>query len=84
MSGKTDWTIERCGQLSKLGELVTTARMLNHSTNIVGNIERCEELATELSRFDGSFMRFLNDVAIEDRMRREPGDAATSNTLRTL
>lgn len=59
------WTNERCEQLTAMWDLWRIARSLNHSTDIVGNIKKMEELAGKIGG-DG-FLQFLNDEAIADR-----------------
>ena len=59
------WTSERCGQLTAMWDLWRTARSLNHSTDVVNNIRKLEELAGKIEG-DG-FLQFLNEEAIADR-----------------
>lgn len=59
------WTNERCEQLTAMWDLWRIARSLNHSTDIVGNSKKLEELSYKIE-CDG-FLHFLNEEAIADR-----------------
>ena len=59
------WTNERCEQLTAMWDLWRTARRLNHSTDVVNNIRKLEELADQIDK--AGFLQFLNDEAIADR-----------------
>lgn len=64
------WTNERCEQLTAMWDLWRMARSLNHSTNVIGNIQQLEELALKIR--DAGFMHFLNDEAVRDRFANKP------------
>jgi hypothetical protein len=71
-----DWTGERCEQLVTLIRLLNSVSLLNHSTNFIGNVQRCIELADELRSWkmdapSAGFLDFLRDQAIKDRF---PGE----------
>ena len=74
-----DWTDARCAQLRKFETLLNTASLLNHSSNMLGNIQEVISLANELrewGQFDNndsrcSFINFLQDQAIQDRFHSE-------------
>ena len=74
-----DWTDARCVQLRKLETLLNTAYLLNHRTNMLGNIKEVISLANDLrewGQFDTSeeqvsFINFLRDQAIQDRFHGE-------------
>ena len=66
------WTDERCEQFKKLDRLLSAVSMLNHSTNFIGHVQECIDLADELRRWDldgllVGFVDFLRDQIIEDR-----------------
>lgn len=68
-----DWTDDRCDELRMLRELLSEARTLNHGSNIIGRIQRCEELAEKLGLTDmnipkDSFINFLFILARKDRV----------------
>lgn len=70
-----DWTDARCAELLKLETLLNAALLLNHSTNVLGNLQEVISLADELRKWGpkdrSSFINFLLDQAIQDRF---PGE----------
>jgi hypothetical protein len=70
------WTDARCEQFKNLESLLNAVSMLNHSTNFIGNVQRCIELADHLRKWDmdlpsPSFIDFLRGQIIEDRFPKE-------------
>ena len=66
------WTDDRCAELDKLFQLLIEVIALNHGSNVVSRIQKCEQLAKELHMYDigsgrASFHGFLMDLAIADR-----------------
>jgi hypothetical protein len=79
MANELDWTDERCCELAELQQLVSVAGSMNRGSNVVEKIKLLEELAAKLQMSDlrngrGSFMSFLNDLAIADREAKRAND----------
>ena len=69
------WTEERVKQFETLERLLGAVSELNHSTDFIGNVEECIELADQLLGFGLtrlSFTSFLEDQIIKDRFPEEP------------
>ena len=71
------WTEERVKQFETLERLLGAVSELNHSTDFIGNVKECIELADQLLErdFDSSppnFTSFLEDQIIKDRSPEEP------------
>lgn len=64
----TAWTKERHYELDCLATLLRTVASLNKSTDFIGNVRLCIDIADQLTRNDhvtprASFTRFLHELS---------------------
>jgi hypothetical protein len=72
MAKKLQWTASRCRELEQLHTLLVDAATMNHGSNVVQRIERCERIATRLNSSNlntgrDSLFQFLVHLAGTER-----------------
>lgn len=80
-----EWTTERAEQLELFGELLREARAINSANNILTRLPRLIELADTLTDSitggETSFLGFLTQLAIVDRMLQQEAQKIAAETV---